>query len=187
MDIFTQKKLLVRIVILLALLNVGLISVILWKDFFRRPPRPLNISADTNINEPRDVSRILERELKLSKEQVDQIRNIRTDFYEKEKKLETTIRSERDSMNSIMFISKTNEELIGSLAKRVADNEFKMEILRFEQAKEFKSVCKPDQLEKFENLIKEIHDYLQMNNKPRQDNKPKQENKPPQNNRPKRK
>jgi periplasmic protein CpxP/Spy len=189
MDIFTQKKLLVRIVILLTVLNIGLIGIFLWKDFFNRPPRPLNKRADAvaNINETRDVSRILERELKLSKEQVDQVRKIRSDYFEKEKELETSIRSVRDSMNSIMFVANTNEEIVRSLAKRVADNEFKMEMLRFDQAKEFKSVCNPDQLEKFESLIREIRDYLRIENKPRQDNKPKQDNKSPREDKPKRK
>ena len=51
MDIFTQNKLLIRLIILLALLNVASIGVFVWKDFIkqprqenaqgnRRPPRP---------------------------------------------------------------------------------------------------------------------------------------------------
>jgi protein CpxP len=178
MDIFTQKKILVRIVILLTVLNILLIGLFLWKDFFHRPPPPVNANININYNEPRDISRILERELKLSKDQVNQIMNIRTVFFEKEKVLEKTIQSKRDSMNSVMFIAKTDEELVRSLAMRVADNEFNMEMLRFEQAKEFKSVCNPDQLQKFESLIREIRDYLQSNDKPKQDNRTKPDNKP---------
>jgi periplasmic protein CpxP/Spy len=189
MDIFTQKKLLVRIVLLLTVLNMVLIGLFLWKDFFHRPPPRVNANANANINnnETRDISRILEKELKLSRDQVNQIINIRSVFFEKEKVLEKNIQSERDSMNSIMFIAKTDEELVRSLAMRVADNEFKIEMLRFGQAKEFKSVCKPDQLEKFESLIREIRDYLQMDNKPRRNNKPKQDNKSPKDDKPKRK
>jgi Spy/CpxP family protein refolding chaperone len=162
MDIFTQKKLLIRIVILLTMLNLLFIGLFLWKDFFHRPPRP-----DQNTNKPGDVSSILQRELNLSKEQVAQIRVLRSSYLETEKGLADEIRSERDSINMIMFNKSTNEELVRSLARRVADNDYKMELLRFEQAQEFKSACTPEQLEKFERLIKEIRDYFKQDDEPK--------------------
>ena len=162
MDIFTQKKLLIRIVVLLTALNILLIGALLWKDFFHRPPRP-----NENINESRDVSFILQRELNLSKEQVNQLRILRFSFLETEKALADEIKGERDSINMIMFNKNTNEELVRSLSRRVADNDYKMELLRFEQAQEFKSICTPEQLEKFEGLIKEIRDFFKQDEKPK--------------------
>ena len=76
------------------------------------------------------------------------------------------VRNERDSMNTVMFNKNNNEELVKSLAKRISDNEYQMELLRFDQAKEFKSICTPEQLEKFEGLIKEIRDYFRPDNQP---------------------
>jgi periplasmic protein CpxP/Spy len=161
MDIFTQKKLLIRIVILLVIMNLFLIGFFLFKDIFRKPPR------QGNENEFRDVSDILKRELSLSKEQVDQIRVLRSSYFETEEALATVIKSERDSINMIMFNKSTNEELVRSLARRVADNDYKMELLRFEQAQKLKSICTPEQLEKFENLIIEIRDYFRRDNQPK--------------------
>jgi Spy/CpxP family protein refolding chaperone len=161
MDIFMQKKLLMRIVILLAVLNLFLIGAFLWKDFFHKPPPPPNISNDF-----RDVSAILLKELNLSGRQFEQIKNLRSEFFEKEEALAKEIRSERDSINAAMFNKNTNEELVKSIARRVADNDYKMELLRFDQAQELKSICTPEQLQKFERLVLEIRDYFRQDNKP---------------------
>jgi periplasmic protein CpxP/Spy len=165
MDIFTQKKFLIRIVILLVLLNLLLIGFFLFRGTYSKPPR------QGNQNEFRDVSEILRRELNLSNEQVDQIRILRSSYFEKEEALAAVIKGERDSINMIMFNKSTNEELVRSLARRVADNDYKMELLRFEQAQKLKSVCTPEQLEKFENLIIEIRDYFRRDNQPKRKQK----------------
>ena len=161
MDIFTQKKLLIRIVILLTVLNLLLIGLLLGKDFFHKPPPQGNPVGF------RDVSDILERELNLTREQVDQIRVLRSSYNETEEALAAVIKSERDSINMIMFNKSTNEELVRSLARRVADNDYKMELIRFEQAQKLKSICTPIQLEKFEGLIIEIRDYFRQDNQPK--------------------
>ena len=162
MDIFTRKKLLVRIVIVLALLNLVSIGVVMLKVVVP-PPKP---TAETPA-ETRDVSAILEKELNLSREQVDQIKNLRTDFSEKEKNLVEAIRRERDSMNQEMFNKGTREEVIRLLARKIADNEFQMEMLRYEQSSKLKSICTPEQVEQFEKLVRDMRDFFKPdNNKP---------------------
>jgi Spy/CpxP family protein refolding chaperone len=160
MDIFLQKKLLIRIVILLTVLNLLLISCFLWKDFFHKP-QPKSSPGDIH-----DVTAILKRELNLSKDQVDQLRDLRSGFLEEEKALEASIKNERDSMNIVMFNRNTDEEKVRSLARNVAENEYKMELLRFEQARKFKSICTTEQLKMFEGLVIEIRDYFRSDNKP---------------------
>jgi Spy/CpxP family protein refolding chaperone len=161
MDIFTQKKNLVRIVIALMLLNLIVIGAFLWMNIFHNPSPP------KHENEFRDVSAVLKKELNLTEQQVEQIKNLRTDFFKKEQELVKIIRSERDSMNVAMFNKTINEELVKSLARRVADNEYKMEMLRYQQALNFKSICTPEQLEKFNGLVIEIRDYFRPDNQPK--------------------
>ena len=156
MDIFTQKKLLLRIVILLIVLNLFSISVFLWKEFFHKPP--------PQEKENKDVSAVLKKELNLTEKQVTQINDLRSGFFDKEKVLGDAISGERDSMNSAMFNKTTDEEIVKGLAKRIADNEYEMELMRFEQAKEFKSICNDEQLEKFEGMVKEIRDFFKPDN-----------------------
>ena len=158
MDIFAQKKLLVRIVILLMLLNLLSVGAFIWKDVCHKPP--------TNRNDFRDVSSILKRELNLTEKQFEQIKLIRSIYFEKETELVKVMRAERDSMNVAMFNKNDNDSLIKSLARRVSDNEYKMELLRFQQARELKSICTPAQLEKFQGLVLEIRDYFRPDNNP---------------------
>jgi ribosome biogenesis GTPase A len=66
-----------------------------------------------------------------------------------------------------MFNKSINDTLILSLAKRVSQNEYKMELLRFEQAKKFKTLCTPEQLEKFNDLVIEIRDYFKPEKEPK--------------------
>ncbi|MEI8204297.1 MAG: hypothetical protein WCH34_14840 [Bacteroidota bacterium] len=156
MDIFAQKKLLIRIIILLIALNVLSVSVFLWKECFHKPPPRENNQREEN----RDVSAVLKKELSLNDSQVEAIKVLRTDFFEKENVISSAIKSERDSMNQIMYSQSANEELLTSLAQKIADNGYQMELLRVAQAKQLKSICQPEQLEKFQGLVKEIRDYF---------------------------
>ncbi len=166
MEIFSQNKLLKTIIVLLVLLNLASISAFIWKEYFHKQ------SAEKNKDEFNNVSVILKKELNLSDEQEEKIMNLRTEFLNKEKVLEEIIRSGRDSLNAVMFNKNTNEELAKSIARRIADNGYSMELLRYEQAQKFKSICTNEQLEKFENLVKEIRDYFKPN-KPPKDKAPK--------------
>jgi Spy/CpxP family protein refolding chaperone len=168
MDIFTQRKLLIRIVIILTVLNMVLIALMLTKDLFRKQPPGETLTTN------RDVSAVLKRELNLSREQEDRIRILRSSYFKTEEALAEIIKGERDSINMIMFNKSTDEQLVRSLARRIAENDYKMELLRFEQAMELKSICTPEQLEKFNELIIDIRDYFRHGNRPQQKPQPNQ-------------
>ncbi|MEI6822378.1 MAG: periplasmic heavy metal sensor [Bacteroidota bacterium] len=163
MDIFAQRKLLIRIVIILIFLNVLSVGVFLCKDIFHKPPR------QEQQKEKHDVTDVLKRELNLSEEQFKHFKDVRSSFFEKEKHLSEAIRAERDSMNEAMFNKTTNEEQVKALAKSIADNEYNMELLRLEQSKQLKTICTAEQMDKFGKLVRDIRDYLRP--EPKQDKK----------------
>ena len=107
-----------------------------------------------------DIAAVLEKELHLTASQVVQIQALRADFFKKEVLLNATIRAKKDSMNELMFNKITDETLVKSLARSVAENEYLMELLRIEQAKSLKTICTPEQLEQFGKLVIEIRDYF---------------------------
>jgi Spy/CpxP family protein refolding chaperone len=194
MDIFTQNKLLIRLIISLALLNVASIGVFVWKDFVKKPrqenphgngrsPRPEDFESDRpprleedengrlprlederketpQYKMPQDVSTVLETELQLTKPQVAQLQALRADFFQKEQILNKTIRVKKDSINKLMFNATTDETVVLSLARGVAEGEYQMELLRLEQAKTLKTICTPEQLARFNALVIEIRDYF---------------------------
>lgn len=186
MDIFTQKKLLIRIVILLTFLNLLLIAILVIKNFTIAPV-PVNPPSEN-----RDLSAVLKRELKLSDFQVQQIKDLRKKYIDIEKVLEASIKGERDSINAAMFTARPDSDIVLKLARRVADNEFRMEMLRFQQAQELKNICTPEQLDRFEDLLLEIRDYFRKDNPPSNNQKDrpvqgrkkepgkKRQNKPPE-------
>ncbi len=161
MDIFYQKKLATRIIIFLILLNLVLLGFMVLKNGLSKDPLlfPKNESYH-------DVSGILKEELLLSPEQVNKIDNIRKSYFEKEIELKQQIKNAKDAMNEEMFSINTNESKIIVLAREISENEYKIELLRFNQAKELKSVCTKDQQKKFELLVKEIRDYFRPDNQP---------------------
>lgn len=123
-----------------------------------KPPMPMDgRRPDRNMNE---VFGVLKDELQLNATQIEQLKSLREDFFMKESKLAKTIKSQRDSMNELMFNAQTDTLLVKSIAKRVSDNEYKMEMLRFEQAKTLKTICTPAQMKKFESLVIDIRDYF---------------------------
>lgn len=154
MDILSQKKLLVRLVIVLVVLNLALMGFFGWKYFKRSFKKP---GSQTNNTE---LAVILKKELGLSDTQADSLKKIRTAFFDKEKILSETIRAQRDSMNHLMFSAGNNDSTLKALAAGVAGNEYQMELLRIEQSAQLRSICNPEQLKKLEKLVREIRDYL---------------------------
>ena len=96
--------------------------------------------------------------------QVSQIQTLRADFFKQEAVLKKTIGAKKDSMNDLIFNKKTDETLVKSLARGIAENEYQMELLRIEQAKMLKTICTSEQLEKFNTLVIEIRDYFRPRN-----------------------
>ena len=162
MDIFRKNRLLTTIVYLLVLSNVLTLSILAWNLSFAHSPLlfPKNVAY-------KDVSGILKKELNLSEKQVAQFNDIRERNFKKQALLKKTIRDEKDAMNQEMFNKNTDALKIQLLAKKISENEFQMEILRFQQARELKAVCTPEQLDKFQDLVLEIRDYFRPDNQPK--------------------
>ena len=162
MDIFSKHKLLSRSVLFLVVLNLVTLGFFVWKEF-----KPHKEPLLFPINESyKDVSNILKKELHLSNKQVIQFDKIRSQNFIKQAYLKRIIRNQKDAMNLEMFNKNSDEQKIMQLARQIANNEYAMEMLRYNQAKELKAVCTPEQLEKFEKLVLEIRDYFRPDNQP---------------------
>jgi periplasmic protein CpxP/Spy len=163
MDIFSQNRLLVRTILVLVILNLGSITFFTIKEM-QSHREPLMFPKNEAY---KDVSKILKKELDLTNEQVLQFDEIRKRNFEKQAILKKIIRDYKDAMNMEMFNKNSNDDKIKSLARQVSENEYKMELLRYYQAKELKAVCKPEQLDKFQDLVIEIRDYFRPDNQPK--------------------
>lgn len=163
MDIFTQQKIFIRTIIILVALNIGLIGFLIFKEMKPRH-EPLLFPRNEQY---KDLTNILKKELNLSDTQVAQFDEIRKRNFKKQADLTLIMRNDKDAMNSEMFNKNTDEFKIRALAQQSSENEYKMEMLRFAQAKELKAVCNADQLNKFQDLVLEIRDYFRPDNQPK--------------------
>jgi hypothetical protein len=160
MDVFAQKKYLLRISVLLFSMNIILISIFVWKEMhrpegFHRPPGPPHHRV--NIQK---LNQILKEKLELNEEQLSKFKSLRSKFHQEEYKVLSLLRSQRDSMNVEMFRKESDDAFLNGLAQRVSENEHKMELLKIKQARELKSICTEEQLEKFEDFVFEIREYF---------------------------
>ena len=162
MDIFRQQKYVMRTIIFLVLLNIGLISFFIWREL-----KPHHQPFLFPKNEAyKDVSGILKKELKLNEIQAQQFNAIREKYYHKEIGLKQKIKALKDAMNEEMYNENTNETKIMTLAKQISNGEYAIELLRYGQAKELKSVCTPQQQVQFKALVNKIRDYFRPDNQP---------------------
>jgi Spy/CpxP family protein refolding chaperone len=167
MDIFSQNKLLKKVVVIIVIINLVLIGFVFWKEI-KKPKHEPELYPHPEAF--KDVSGILKEELNLTAEQTEKIQQLRSDYFEKENSLAKMMKAERDSMNEIMFNRNTDEIKLHQLAHEVAAHEEEMENLRISQAKDLKAICTTEQQEKFEHLVKEIRDYFRPDNQPKRKN-----------------
>lgn len=153
MDIFSNRRVLKRLMLLLTFLNLILLGLFVWNYF----------SAEQS--ERKEVDRtelfvMLKNELGLTDTQVESLKSIRNAFFEKESILSKDTRAKRDSMNLLMFSAISNDTALKSLAAGVSANEHQMELLRIEQSNQLRTLLNVEQIKKMEKLVREIRDYL---------------------------
>ena len=154
MDIFTRNKFLLRIIFVLIFLNLFSTGYLWWHKNEGPDDRQPRKGKD-------NPKQILREKLHLTREQEDAIYKLRMDFAAKEEAISQTIKMQRDSMNVMMFRSDTDTASLKKIAHKVAENEFRMEMCRIEQAQQLKEICTPEQLHKFQHIVNNIRDFLQ--------------------------
>ena len=159
MDIFSRNKFLVRIIFVLLFLNI-ISTGYLW---FQKKERP----EDRQPKKERENSlRVLKDKLHLTREQENAIISLRQDFTKREESVTEKIKAQRDSMNVVMFRADNDTSMLKKIAKRVADNEYQLELLRIDQAQKLKNICTEEQLKEFQHLVMNIRDFFQPQNQP---------------------
>lgn len=168
MNIFSQQKWLTRLVIILVVLNIAALCFIIWQtnkinaafakqNTTQQPEEKDNRPPKKSLEE---LTEILKQELNLTAEQVEQFKLIRQDFIDKEKQIRKKINAGRDSLNEEMFSNNVDTNLAKQISRGIAENEYQIQVYRIEQAQQLAKICTPEQLNKFQDLVKEMRDYF---------------------------
>lgn len=160
MDIFSQNKLLIRTVLFLVVLNLGSITFFTLREM-RQHSEGQNHS---NNLKKRELSDILKKELNLTNHQVAEFEEIREQNASKKQEFKQIINQDKELLNQQMFYRNSNDEKLLALAKKIGDNEYRIELSKINQSKQLKAVCNDNQLEKLEDLMIEIQDYFRPDN-----------------------
>lgn len=154
MDIFSHRRALIRLMLVLTILNLALLGFFGWRYFkseFKNAPKPIDRT---------ELFLMLKNELGLTDTQVESLKKIRTGFFDKESVLSKDTRAKRDSMNMLMFSANGHDSILRSLAAGVSANEYQMELLRIEQSNQLRTLLNVEQINKLDKLVREIRDYL---------------------------
>jgi len=151
MDYFSKNKISVWIIVILVLLNLFTLSTI-WYNQLRRPVRP----PREEMRHHRQGLEMLGQKLKLTDEQVKIFEGMRQQHFEKMKPLQEEIISVRQQLMDELSKAEPDTALVNILIKSIGDKETVLERNRFEHFMELRSVCTPEQKEKFEILLREL-------------------------------
>jgi len=154
MDLYSRNKFLIRIFVVLIFLNLLSIGYLWWQRNDNRNNRPPKRDSEK-------TAEAIKEKLQLNDVQGIALKNIREDFFRKEDTLSRLIKQQRDSMNTIMFKVDADTLMVYKIARRVAENEYKMETFRINQAQQLRMICTDSQLKKLEDMVKDIRDYFQ--------------------------
>ncbi len=157
MDIFSQNKFLIRTILFLVVLNLGSITFFTIREM--RPNRERDFPPSDE--KKKELSVILKKELNLSDEQVAQFDKIREQNASKKQELKQFINQDKDLLNQEMFNKNSSDDQLLALARKIGDNEYQIELSKINQSKQLKALCTQQQLDKFDDLIQEIRNYLQ--------------------------
>lgn len=143
-----------KLVLLLLFLNFISTAYLIWIRSDNHQDRQQKRRKEQSVEFLRD-------QLKLTNDQVQFLQGMREKYAREEAKIATLTRAQRDSMNRMMFSAESDTARLRLLAGRVAANAYRMEMLRVQQAEEFKKCCTPGQLDSFRNLMVQIRDFFQ--------------------------
>lgn len=168
MDIFTQKRYLIIVIVVLVILNLGTL-LILWMG---KPSRPKGKGGPSSPKqEQARLEQLLNKELGFDENQVQQYLKLRHDHQVQSRMLTERIRELKKQMFDEVFKEKP-QQLSDSLLNLVQAKQAEIEQVTFQHFLDLKKLCKPEQQDKLKLLM---HEVFRKNSPPGMNN----ENRPP--------
>ncbi|MCP4402436.1 MAG: periplasmic heavy metal sensor [bacterium] len=145
---FTKQRLNASIIALLIVLNVTSLGTI-WFLQSRQSP-------GTEVQGPGPVRNFLERELDLTQEQAQQFEILRQEHFQESKAISEDIHPLKETIMQEVFAASPDSATVKAFAEEIGAKQAELEELRFQHFLALKSVCRPEQLETFQALFREL-------------------------------
>ena len=154
MDFITRQRFLTIAIIILVLLNLFSLGAI-WILQSGRGSSSLPLAHDRRGGEGNIVD-FLSKELNLTEAQVEAFKTVRRDLDQGRRFLEHEILEARRELVEESFQPNPDSAKVEMLALKIGENQIQLEQLVFEHFVKMRSLCNPEQSEKFDSLIHEI-------------------------------
>lgn len=150
MNYFSTQRVITWTILLLILLNLSTLAL-LWLARFQKPAVPPPKDGD------RATEQFLQQELGLTDEQARQFEELRQQHFEQSKPVVDAMQQLKRELLEEVFASAPDQETMQNLAAEIGTNQAALETLRYRHFLELKSLCQPDQAQKFRALFHEIY------------------------------
>lgn len=134
---------------ILVLLNVFTLAGIWFFRFSSKPP-----FKDFPRRERSEF--LLKKKLNLTDEQLQKFRDLRENHFEETKEIGNEIHNLKRELSEEVFKETYNQEEVEKIIERIGQFEMQMEKEKFKHFLELKSICTPEQQQKFREIFKEI-------------------------------
>jgi Spy/CpxP family protein refolding chaperone len=163
MDFLTKRRLTNLAMIVLVILNLFTLTMLWFHQLRERlfPPPP---PPDTEG--PGRVEHFLERELDLTKEQVERFDELRKQHFLRSEAIMEEIHQLKREITEQLFLSSPDTGKVGRLTEEIGSRQAQLERLLFKHFTDLKSACQPEQKRKFETLIHDLMEVIEPRHAP---------------------
>ncbi len=148
MDYLKKNRVLILVIAILLLVNVGTISFIL---FFRGDGDGFPAKRGRFAVDP-----FIEEELHLSETQQQQFATLRKEHFSKAEALIREKHELRKAMLGLLREDTVNEDQMHRMAAAIGMKESELAVATFEHFRSLRSLCSPDQQQKFDTIIQDV-------------------------------
>jgi len=150
MDLITKNRFYFWSIIVLVILNI-LVLATFWAQ--RLVPRPNHCPPG---GKPPSGGHFIMDELGLTPEQASKFQELREVYFKETGSVSNEIRELRKLILDELLASEPDTARVTQLIEGIGENEIKRERLYFDHFLKLKSICRPDQRERFESFMNEL-------------------------------
>ena len=152
MNYFNKNKIAIWVIIILAVLNIAVITTIVYHIF--SDEKIVRVVVDPPKR--KNMGHFVRNELNLSNEQQLEFKKFREEYFHETEKIRKKLKDKRIEMLDELAMNKSNEEKLNNIAEEIGDlhTELKKEtIIHFLK---MKNVCNADQRKKLNLLFRDM-------------------------------
>ncbi|MDN5204760.1 periplasmic heavy metal sensor [Fulvivirgaceae bacterium BMA10] len=148
MNYFTKNRMMIIAVVILVILNIITISMLWFPRHMRTPAH-----HSTKIKKQPNVERYLERQLKLSSEQINDFKKLRADHFRESRELIGEIQELKQKMFTHLSSGHDNEAEVDDITRALGQKQAALELATYNHFKALWEICDDTQKKRFDKVI----------------------------------